>query len=1054
MYINREYLQKGATMGKNRLCRLLGLFLALVLMAVTVISPVSAAEAELTGSVTEEEYTGSAEDAGKEVYEEHDAFDGINVAESIADDFSENEGEEVTEDAAVIYPENNDESIAEGVTEDESFPEDTESSLSSDTENTESQDEAAGAEDTESGIVEEEVVGATLSEGLYFIESALSSAYVLGVTGGSTQANANITLCAKKGYYSQAFYVKSDGRGGYYFQNYNSGLRAAVSGSNVLQAKASTSEYQRWYAVKGSKSGYYQLRIGKSTGKVMEVAGGVISAGTNIHVNTSVASYHRQQWRFVPITGMVLAESRLADAKISTGYYTFALNASPENVLEVSGAGTDNKANIRIGGNSNGKGQVFYVKALGSGLYSLVNPHSGKAITAASSTIANGTNIYQYDYSGSSSQKWYIKKDKTTGKYVISNSKAAHIVLATQYGSRSSGANVQNVSFTGSDPQYWNISKSSEAAAYRLDSGVYAVNSALGSSLNMQIEDASVYKDAVAEIATAATKNSQRFVVTCVDKANFIYTITNENSRKNLEASGSSVVQTSPANEDAQKWVIKRSGGYYTICNRANGRNISVSGARTSSGTDLVAVNPGSSNAQKWKFKSASPAAPTARTFSIRAAGAYSYALHIKTGTFENNGNGVIYSVKLGENCQKFNLIANSDGTYYIANIKSGKVLDTYGAKTASGTNVVQYGKSSRSTQKWKFVPTGDADGSYYIVSTGGTVLSVQNGSFTNYSNVCVETKNNAKRQKFILVPTTPADGWRSTTSGKQSYYVNGAAAKSKWVLISGKYYYFDSNGYLLKSTVVDGYNVDASGARGSQTSTSSSGFKTTINGKKTLTSYLHNAFVPAGRTLYIWGGGWGGETSATNDSSKIGYQKTWQTFYNNYAKAGYDYTKYRFKYFSGLDCSGFAGWVLYNTMYTKNDQAYMVYQSTTVAPTYIKKGWATKTTTFRPGDVVSMDGHVWISLGTCSDKTILLVHSSPKGVQISGTGGQATVLAKKYMKLLAPNWPYDIRTVGSGYTSNVTIARWVVNGSGILKDPDGLQKMSAEQVMKFLFGQ
>ena len=1043
-------------MGKNKLCRLLGLLLALVLVAVTVISPVSAAETEITDSAVEEEYTGSAESTETEVYEDSEVFDGIDVAESISDDFYEEEGEEVTDDAAIILPEDVNESISDDLSDGESFPEDTESSFSSDTESTESQDETAGAENTESDVAEEELVGATLSEGLYFIESALNSSYVLGVAGGSTASSANITLCVKKGYYSQAFYVKSDGHGGYYFQNYNSGLRAAVSGSNVQQAKASTSENQRWYAVKGSKSGYYQLRIGKSSGNAMEVAGGVTSAGTNIQVSKAVTTYHRQQWRFVKVSGMVLAESRLADAKLGTGYYTFALNAAPENVIEVTGASTSNKANIRIAKNASGKGQVFYVKSLGSGLYSIVNPHSGKALTAASTTIANGTNIYQYEYSGASTQKWHIKKDKSTGKYVISNSKAVHIVLATQGSAKSAGANVQNVSFVGSAPQYWNISKSSEAAAYRLDNGVYAINSALGSKLNMQIEGASVYKGAHVEIATAANKNAQRFVVTCVDKANFVYTITNENSRKNLALSGSQIIQTSPSNVSEQKWIIKRSGGHYTIRSLENGRNMAVTGANAASGTNLEAVNPGSSNAQKWNFKAASPAAPTARTFSIRAAGAYTYALHIKTGTMDNNGNVVIYSVKTGDNCQKFNLIANSDGTYYIANIKSGKVLDTYGAKTASGTNAVQYGKSSRTTQKWKFVPTGDADGSYYIVSSGGTVLSVENGSFTNYSNVGVQTKNNSKRQKFILVPTTPADGWRTTTSGKRSYYVSGSAAKNKWVQVSGKYYYFDGNGYLVKSTVVDGYYVDANGARGSKTTSSSgsSDFKTTINGKKTLTSYLHNAFVPAGRTLYIWGGGWGGDTAATNDSSKIGYQKTWQTFFNNYSKADYDYNKYRYKYFAGLDCSGFVGWTLYNTMYTKSDQAYMVYQSTTVAPTYIKKGWATKTTTFHPGDVVSMNGHVWISLGTCSDKTILLVHSSPKGVQISGTGGQATVLAKKYMKLLAPGWPYAIRTVGSGYTSNVTIAHWVVNGSGILKDPDGLQKMSAEQVMKFLFGQ
>ena len=52
---------EGATMGKNRLSRLLGLLLAMVLMAVTVISPVSAAEAGAFGSESEEEYIGNIE---------------------------------------------------------------------------------------------------------------------------------------------------------------------------------------------------------------------------------------------------------------------------------------------------------------------------------------------------------------------------------------------------------------------------------------------------------------------------------------------------------------------------------------------------------------------------------------------------------------------------------------------------------------------------------------------------------------------------------------------------------------------------------------------------------------------------------------------------------------------------------------------------------------------------------------------------------------------------------------------------------------------------------
>ena len=140
-------------MGKNKLCRLLGLLLALVLVAVTVISPVSAAETEITDSVVEEEYTGSAENTDTEVYEDSEGFDGIDVAESISDDFYEEEGEEVTDDAALILPEDADESISDDLSDEESFPADTESSLSSDTESTESQDETAGAENTESGAL-------------------------------------------------------------------------------------------------------------------------------------------------------------------------------------------------------------------------------------------------------------------------------------------------------------------------------------------------------------------------------------------------------------------------------------------------------------------------------------------------------------------------------------------------------------------------------------------------------------------------------------------------------------------------------------------------------------------------------------------------------------------------------------------------------------------------------------------------------------------------------------------------------------------------------------
>ena len=222
------------------------------------------------------------------------------------------------------------------------------------------------------------------------------------------------------------------------------------------------------------------------------------------------------------------------------------------------------------------------------------------------------------------------------------------------------------------------------------------------------------------------------------------------------------------------------------------------------------------------------------------------------------------------------------------------------------------------------------------------------------------------------------------------------------------------------------------------------------VNGRKTLKNYLTMALVPCGRTLYIWGGGW------EDDASQIGYQSSWKTFFNNHATQSYDYTEYRYNYWKGLDCSGFVGWVIYNTLYKSSGGPFLVYQSTTVAENYKKKGWCTLTydDKFKPGDVVSMNGHVWISLGQCSDGSVVVMHSSPKGVQISGTSGRAAQLATHYMRKYFPEWPYAARTVSSSYLNYEGKARWKFSGSGhVLTDPDGIQNMTADKVLKLLLG-
>ena len=110
-----------------------------------------------------------------------------------------------------------------------------------------------------------------------------------------------------------------------------------------------------------------------------------------------------------------------------------------------------------------------------------------------------------------------------------------------------------------------------------------------------------------------------------------------------------------------------------------------------------------------------------------------------------------------------------------------------------------------------------------------------------------------------------------------------------------------------------------------------------------------------------------------------------------------------------------------------------------------------------KAGDIGYNDGHTWIVLGQCTDKSAVIVHSTPNaGCQISGTstpsGGypsQATTLAQKYMSRYPGTAKYDYHTSSGNYIRNGNYLRWNRN---TLSDPDGYLEMTADEILKDLF--
>jgi cell wall-associated NlpC family hydrolase len=232
--------------------------------------------------------------------------------------------------------------------------------------------------------------------------------------------------------------------------------------------------------------------------------------------------------------------------------------------------------------------------------------------------------------------------------------------------------------------------------------------------------------------------------------------------------------------------------------------------------------------------------------------------------------------------------------------------------------------------------------------------------------------------------------------------------------------------------------------------------------GIKSIANLLMTGKQPIGKTMYIWGGGWNeADTGAGVEAVHIGVSSTWAEFAAS-QNASYDYKNTRYQIHNGLDCSGFIGWTVYNVLNNTNGGTGYVMKATTMAQTFSENGWGTytpagKVKDWKPGDVMSMKGHVWFSLGMCEDGSVVVMHASPPGTRICGTNlsdgskSQAVKLAESYMSKYYPNWyaKYPDCSETINYLSDSGQMRW---NTKTLSDAEGIQKMNAKQVLEFLY--
>lgn len=313
-----------------------------------------------------------------------------------------------------------------------------------------------------------------------------------------------------------------------------------------------------------------------------------------------------------------------------------------------------------------------------------------------------------------------------------------------------------------------------------LPDGIYRISNG---NLVADIAGQSTSDGANADLWNNNGQNNQRFRITRGDDG--YYTIVNVNSGKALDvyqgkgADGQNVIQWAPKNVMNQKWLINTyDGANYTIMSalsvpavaqHAGGAQVgwvlTATGDGTKAGTNLEIRTDTGSRGQNFTISSTTPTPPTTpptpptktgatptigKTYTIAIAAKPTQVLDV-TGGNKNNGANIQLSALTATTRQQFTVTAGPNGTY-ILKTGYGKVLDVAGNGMTIRTNVDQWQANGGTNQQWILKPTGDADGSYYIISKlNGLYLNAAGSATTNGTNIWMYTNNGGPAYKFIF---------------------------------------------------------------------------------------------------------------------------------------------------------------------------------------------------------------------------------------------------------------------------------------------------------------
>lgn len=287
---------------------------------------------------------------------------------------------------------------------------------------------------------------------------------------------------------------------------------------------------------------------------------------------------------------------------IPNGRYQICSALDNSSVISISGASTDDEANVLLYANERHDNQYFDFEYLGNGYYKITAKHSGKVLDVYWEKMEAGANVQQYYWNNGDNQQWVVKDAGDGYFYIISKSNSLY--MDVYGGVASNDVNIDTYTGHGGTSEKWKLIPAGEQS---VADGKYQICTVLDDSSVISISEAS--KDACANALLYANENHKNQVFNFEYQGDGYYKIIARHSGMALDvynseqSSGANVEQYPWKNSDNQKWVVKPAGdGYYYIVSKGNGLYLDVYGGVAVNDANIDTYFGHGGASEKWRL--------------------------------------------------------------------------------------------------------------------------------------------------------------------------------------------------------------------------------------------------------------------------------------------------------------------------------------------------------------------------------------------------------------------------------------------------------------------